>query len=56
MVETIPCTGVITDLQGARDRAGAALGAFAVFWGLGLLIACGVPIAAKKAQSQFVHD
>ena len=36
--------------------AGAALGAFAVFWGLGLLIACGVPIAAKKAQSQFVHD
>ena len=35
------------------DAAGAALGQFAVFWGLGAIIACGVPIAARKAFKRF---
>lgn len=33
----------------AFGAAGATLGLFAVFWGLGALIACGVPLAAAKA-------
>lgn len=33
----------------AFGAAGATVGLFAVFWGLGLLIACGVLLAAKKA-------
>jgi MFS family permease len=33
----------------AFGAAGAALGQFAVFWGLGAVIACGVPLAARNA-------
>ena len=33
----------------AFGAAGAALGLFAVFWGLGAIIACGIPIAARRA-------
>ncbi len=34
----------------AFGAAGAALGPFAVFWGLGAIVACGVPLAAKKIR------
>ncbi len=33
----------------AFGAAGATLGLFAVFWGLGAIIACGIPIAARRA-------
>ncbi len=33
----------------AFGAAGAALGLFAVFWGLGAVIACGIPVAARRA-------
>lgn len=35
----------------AFGAAGAALGLYAVFWGLGAIIACGIPLAASKAFS-----
>lgn len=34
----------------AFGAAGAALGLFAVFWGLGVVIACAVPVAARRAR------
>lgn len=37
----------------AFGAAGTALGQFAVFWGLGAIIACGVPLAARKAFKRF---
>ncbi len=33
----------------AFGAAGATLGLFAVFWGLGAIIACGIPVAARRA-------
>lgn len=33
----------------AFGAAGATLGLFAVFWGLGAVIACGIPVAARRA-------
>lgn len=36
----------------AFGAAGTVLGPFAVFWGLGALIACGIPAAAKQALSK----
>lgn len=39
----------------AFGAAGAALGQFAVFWGLGAIIACGIPLAARKAFHRFHH-
>jgi MFS family permease len=33
----------------AFGAAGATLGLFAVFWGLGVVIACGIPVAAGRA-------
>lgn len=36
----------------AFGAAGATLGLFAVFWGLGAIIACGVPLAARMALSR----
>ena len=36
----------------AFGAAGATLGLFVVFWGLGAIIACGVPLAAAKAFAQ----
>ena len=35
----------------AFGAAGTALGLYAVFWGLGAIIACGIPLAASKAFS-----
>ena len=35
----------------AFGAAGATLGLLIVFWGLGTIIACGVPLAARKALS-----
>jgi hypothetical protein len=35
----------------AFGAAGATLGLLIVFWGLGAIIACGVPLAARKALS-----
>ena len=37
----------------AFGAAGTALGQFAVFWGLAAIIACGVPLAARKAFKRF---
>ena len=37
----------------AFGAAGTALGQFAVFWGLGAIIACGIPLAARKAFKRF---
>ncbi len=34
----------------AFGAAGATLGLFAVFWGLGVVIACGIPVAARRAR------
>lgn len=34
----------------AFGAAGATLGLFAVFWGLGVVIACAVPVAARRAR------
>ena len=34
----------------AYGAVGATLGPFAVFWGLGALIACAVPVAARRAR------
>lgn len=34
----------------AYGAAGATLGLFAVFWGLGAVIACAVPVAARRAN------
>jgi predicted MFS family arabinose efflux permease len=39
----------------AFGAAGATLGLFAVFWGLGALIACGIPLAANKAFMNNQH-
>ena len=39
----------------AFGAAGATLGLFAVFWGLGALIACGIPLAARKALKNNQH-
>ena len=36
----------------AFGAAGAAVGLLIVFWGLGAIIACGVPLAARKAISR----
>ena len=36
----------------AFGGAGTVLGPFAVFWGLGILIACGIPLAAREALSK----
>ncbi len=33
----------------AFGAAGATLGLFAVFWGLGAIVACGIPVAARRA-------
>ncbi len=33
----------------AFGAAGAALGLYAVFWGLGAIVACGIPVAARRA-------
>lgn len=33
----------------AFGAAGATLGLFAVFWGLGAIVACGIPLAARRA-------
>lgn len=38
----------------AYGAAGATLGLFAVFWGLGAVIACTVPVAARRA-ARFSH-
>ncbi len=35
----------------AFGAAGATLGLFAVFWGLGLVIATGIPVAARRAMA-----
>jgi MFS family permease len=37
----------------AFGAAGTALGQFAVFWGLAAIIACGIPLAARKAFKRF---
>ena len=37
----------------AFGGAGTVLGPFAVFWGLGALVACGVPMAAREALSKY---
>ncbi len=37
----------------AFGAAGATLGLFAVFWGLGAIIACGIPVAARRALKTF---
>jgi len=34
----------------AYGALGVALGPFAVFWGLGAVIACAVPVAARRAR------
>lgn len=34
----------------AFGAAGATLGLFAVFWGLGIVIACGIPVAVRRAR------
>ena len=39
----------------AFGAAGATLGLFAVFWGLGALIACGIPLAARQALKNNHH-
>jgi predicted MFS family arabinose efflux permease len=36
----------------AFGAAGATLGLYAVFWALGILIACGVPLAIKQSRQQ----
>ncbi len=37
----------------AFGAAGTALGLFAVFWGLGAIVACGIPVAARRALKTF---